>query len=123
MSDFHMSPDEALKFADSIGNLKDLVFLEVPKMQPLDVESSKLMEPIGLLPSITNLPRPHASPQMVNVHLTDSGALPIAVTLSKENPKMQKVNFGENGLGAEVKKKIGKLFETTHKGFILDSYG
>ncbi len=60
---------------------------------------------------------------MVNVHLTDSGALPIAVTLSKENPKMQKVNFGENGLGAEVKVKIGKLFETTHKGFILDSYG
>ena len=51
-----MSPDEALKFADSSGNLKDLVFLEVPKMQPPDVESSKLMEPIGLLPSITNPP-------------------------------------------------------------------
>ena len=60
---------------------------------------------------------------MVNVHLTDSSAFPIAETLSKENPKMQKVNFGENGLGGEVKKKMGKLFETTHRGFILDAYG
>lgn len=88
LGDFHMVPDEALKFADGLANLKELAELE-----------------------------------MVNAHLTDSMAFPIAESLSKSNPKMKKVNFGENGLGAETKTKMGKLFETTHRGFILDAYG
>jgi len=88
MSDFHMAPDEAMKFSDGLGNLKELAELE-----------------------------------MVNVHLTDDTAYPIAESLSMSNPKMKKVNFGENGLGGETKTKMGKLFETTHRGFILDAYG
>lgn len=88
MTDFHMAPEEALKFAEAIGNLNELAELE-----------------------------------MVNCHLTDSTVYPIAETLSKENKKMKKVNFGENGLGAECKTAMGKLFESTHRGFILDAYG
>lgn len=88
MSDFHMCPEEALKFADSLGNLKDLAYLE-----------------------------------MVNAHLTDSTVMPIAKTLSTENPKMTRANFGENGIGAEVKTAMSNLFKTTHKDFILDAYG
>jgi len=33
------------------------------------------------------------------------------------------VNFGENGLGAETKTAMEKLFESTHRGFVLDAYG
>jgi len=88
MTDFHMAPEGALKFADSIGNLKELAELE-----------------------------------MVNMHLTDSTVFPIAKTLSKQNAKMKKVNFGENGLGAETKTAMEKLFESTHRGFVLDAYG
>jgi len=87
IQDFHMCPSEAEKFASALGNLKDLVYLE-----------------------------------MLNVHLTNETVYPIAETLSKLNPKMKKANFSENGIGAETKLNMSKLFERTHKGFTLDAY-
>lgn len=132
LGDFHMAPDEALKFADGLGERgTKICATHNPIRTTKRTQSTRLHQP-------SHHKQPHpltiqslhpanlkelAELEMVNAHLTDSMAFPIAESLSKSNPKMKKVNFGENGLGAETKTKMGILFETTHRGFILDAYG
>mmetsp|Transcript_76744 Transcript_76744/g.220359 ORF Transcript_76744/g.220359 Transcript_76744/m.220359 type:complete len:129 (+) Transcript_76744:663-1049(+) len=128
MSDFHMAPDEAMKFSDGLGECG------TGRKRPHEhhhTYPSRLTftKPSSVCSRLTNHSlhpgnlKELAELEMVNVHLTDDTAYPIAESLSMSNPKMKKVNFGENGLGGETKTKMGKLFETTHRGFILDAYG